>query len=165
MYCSKTVGKEIMNTSLSLSFELIYLMDWLLKNEKKMLNALIKHAIKKGLAHDIKKLDSTDVNDVSEKLYDTILDFLLYFEDSLAKNLDTVQLDTKTEDAILPTLKRIDLDNLGENTVKLSMQETKSQLNDSAEEEEGTVFKNHADKVLFEQILKNWKPTTKDTLN
>lgn len=134
-----------------------------------MLNALIKHAIKKGLARDIKNLDSTDVNEASEKLYDTILDFLLYLEDSLANNLDNVQLDTKTEDAILPTLKRIDLDNLGENTVKLSMQETKSQLSDFLEEDESekneVEFKKNAAKVLFEQILKNWKPTTKDILN
>ena len=155
-----------MNTSLSLSFELIYLMGWLLKNEKKMLNALIKHAIKKGLAQDIKSLNPTDFSQVSDKLYNVILDFLLYLEDSLAKNLDNIQLDTKTEDAILPSVKKIDLENLDLSTIKLSMQQAKSQLNNlEAIADNDQAFEEDAKKLLFEQILKNWMPTKNESLN
>lgn len=155
-----------MNTSLSLSFELIYLMGWLLKNEKKMLNALIKHAIKKGVAQDIKSLNPADFSEVSDKLYNVILDFLLYLEDSLAKNLDNVQLDTKTEEAILPAIKKIDQEALDINTIKLSMQQAKSQLNEQdLQAGEGETFEEDAKKLLYEQILKNWMPTKNEDLN
>ncbi len=33
-----------------LSFELLVLINWLMQNEKQMLNNLIKHALKNGLA-------------------------------------------------------------------------------------------------------------------
>ncbi len=156
-----------MNSSLSLSFELIYLMGWLLKNEKKMLNALVKHAIKKGLAQDLKEINPSDLGDMSDKLYNVILDFLVYLEDSLTKNLDNVELDSKTEDAILPAVKKLDYDNLDLKTIRLSMQQAKSQLsnNPDAPQENDVTFVEDAQKLLYEQILKNWAPNNNETLN
>lgn len=156
-----------MNSSLSLSFELIYLMGWLLKNEKKMLNALVKHAIKKGLAHDLKEMNPSDLGDMSDKLYKVILDFLVYLEDSLAKNLDSVDLDSKTEDAILPAVKKLDYDHLDLKTIRLSMQQAKSQLSNNPDgpQENDVTFVEDAQKLLYEQILKNWAPNNNETLN
>lgn len=151
-----------MNSSLSLSFELIYLIGWLLKNEKRMLNSMIKHAVKNGLAHDLQSINSDDQSKMAEELYNTILDFLVFLEDSLADNLDNLTLDMKTEKVIHPALKKFDQDNIDLHTLKVSLQQTKTELCKKNEKENNTTTE-EAKTVLFQHILKNWKPSKNET--
>lgn len=168
------------NNNISLSLELICLMSWLLKNEKQGLNTLIKQAVQHGFSEELEKVESLDHSMVSEKLYTTILDFLVLLEQILMKNLETINLDTTTKDAILPALEQMDLDSLDDRTIWLSMQQTKDKLHkhhthnhkhkhkhhDHAEEKPTKQASNeHAKKILFEQLIKNWKPTKNEPLH
>ncbi len=166
------------NNNISLSLELICLMSWLLKNEKQGLNTLIKHAVQHGFSEELEKVESLDYSKVSEQLYATILDFLVLLEQILMKNLETISLDTTTKDAILPALEQMDLDSLDDRTIWLSMQQTKDKLhkhhnhnhkhkNHDPAEEKPTKQASHeqAKKILFEQLIKNWKPTKNEPLH
>ena len=156
----------IMDTNLSLSFELIYLMGWLLKNEKSMLNDLVKHAVKNGLAQDLQRVDSYGCVQMSDELYGTILDFLSYLEKSLAKNLDANIAPLRSEEAIFPTLKKLDQENLDLKNIKLSIQKARDLLNKNIEDKDNTIQQTElAKNVLFEHILKGWKPSKGDLLN
>ncbi|MBX9831220.1 hypothetical protein K2X40_04655 [Candidatus Babeliales bacterium] len=174
-----------MNTSLSLSFELIYLIGWLLKNEKQMLNTLIKNAIKKGLGQDLNAINPQDHSKVNEQLYNTLIDFLNFMEDSLLNNMDELQVDTKTEKAMLAALRKVDLDALDVNAVRTSMQQTKEELStknvstlevasDSDQlttlepsEPDDIEFDNNekAATILLKNIIKNWKPSLNELIN
>lgn len=155
-----------MDTNLSLSFELIYLMGWLLKHEKGLLNDLIKHAVNHGLAQDLQKVDPRTYGQVNNDLYAVIVDFLSFLEKSLAKHLNENIAHVEGEDVIFSTIKKLDQENLDLKSIKLSIQKARDLLVKNSEEgkpvEQQTEL---AKNVLFEHILKNWKPSKTDLLN
>ena len=155
-----------MDTNLSLSFELIYLMGWLLKHEKSQLNELIKNALKNGLAQDLQKIDSYGCVQMNDELYGTILDFLSFLEKSLAKSMDSTSVPLQGEDAIFPTLKKLDQENLDLKNIKLSIQKARDLLSKNSEGKQDPAEQTElAKNVLFEHILKGWKPAKGDLLN
>ncbi len=155
-----------MNTSLSLSFELIYLIDWLLKNDKQKLTTLIQQAVSHGLAQDLKRINPNDYLKVSEELYSTILDFLVFLEDTLAENLKDLSASNTADNVMMPAIKKIDDENLNDATLRNSIQDAKDQLHKEREEgHEEAANVDHAKEVLYEKILENWLPTNKETMN
>lgn len=158
-----------MNNNISLSLELICLMSWLLKHERQGLNSLIKHAVQHGFSKELERVEDLENSNVSEQLYTTILDFLVMLEQILMKNLETVHLDANTKDAILPALEKIDLENLDDRTIWLSMQQTKEKLSKSkshtCEHTEQHSGEEQAQTILLEQLLKNWKLNKNESLH
>lgn len=152
-----------MDKHLSLSFELIYLMGWLLKHEKGMLNSLIKHALKNGLAHDLEKVQIDAQGDASQELQTIILDFLAFLERSLAKNLDASHDAQHHGDQKHPDAAEL----------KVRLQRAKQLLTKGLAVEKADaaalVEKKGSQKTvtteLFNDILKTWKPNKKDLLN
>ena len=146
-----------MDKHLSLSFELIYLMGWLLKHEKGMLNSLIKHALKNGLAQDLEKVPFDEHGEASQELQSIILEFLAFLERSLAKNLDASHDDMHHSDQKQPDAQEI----------KLRLQRAKQLL----AKEFST--RNHASdekikeprKDTLDQVLKTWKPSKHDLVH
>lgn len=155
-----------MNSTLSLSIELIYLMGWLLKNDKAKLNALVKQAVNDGLAYDLQKLGDIVHEDVSEHLHKTVLNFLTYMEEALTSNLDVMNIKHDAEEAILPTLSNVEEEGLNDNTLQLSVQRTKAELQKQIESGAiNSLNPEHAKQLLFKNILENWKPSNEETLN
>ncbi len=160
------VERNPMNSSLSLSIELIYLMGWLLKNEKSKLNALVKEAMKNGLAYDLQKLNTIDYEDTSDHLHKTVLNFLSYMEEALANNLDVVHVRHDQQEIIMPALTNLEEDSLNENTLQVSMQKARADL--QREVESGSAQRVNADyakQLLFKHILENWQPNNEEILN
>jgi len=170
-----------MSINISLSFELICLINWLLKNEKQLINALVKQALKNGFAQELEKIDGEHTLENPEELYATVIDFLLFLEKNLLKNLETASIDIHTQEEILPLVKKLDADNIDHKTLWLSMQQTKKQLckernkrEDLQDIQESDITKetiapdqapDQAAEILFEKLLKNWKPHLKEPLN
>lgn len=147
-----------MDKHLSLSFELIYLMGWLLKHEKGMLNSLIKHALKNGLAQDLENVQFETQGDGSQELQTIILDFLAFLERSLAKNLDASHDATHHGDSKEPDA----------NEIKLRLQRAKQLLNKELGVNASTGKKNadkHSRKDVLDSLLKGWKPSKDDLVN
>ncbi len=172
--------RKDMSAQISLSFELISLLNWLLRHEKTLLNAMLKQALEHGFAEELQKVDATSMAAAeSEELYSTVLDFLEYLEQSLIKSLESIHVDNKTKDAIMPTLQKLETDSLDHKTLWLSMQQTKARIlkakqlttqqpkaaKPEASSEAKSSHTEHANKILFEQLLKNWKPNNKDVMN
>ena len=100
----------------------------MLKNEKAMINALVKHALDNGFVEEMAKIDATNHAEVAESLYSNLITFLEYLEKTLFKNIESVSLDQKTKEAIFPTLQKLETDNLDFKTMWLSMQQTKARV-------------------------------------
>lgn len=152
--------EDFMSINISLSLELVCLVNWLLKKEKHLINALVKQALKNGFAQELETMEGAHALENSEQLYATVLDFLLFLEKNLLKNLETVSVDSQTKDAILPVVKKLDADNIDVKALWLSMQQTKAQLCKEGHKEEA-----EAADILFEKLLKNWKPHQKEPMN
>lgn len=152
-----------MNANVSLSFELILLLDWLLKHEKAQLNNLVKHALENGFMQEIEKVSPEGSPHLSEQFYHSILEFLLFFEQALLQNLVAINVDEATNNAIVPLIKKIDFENMDVKTLWLSMQQTKDKISKSKSDLDQQPEK--INNLLFEQLLKNWKPGKKIPMN
>ena len=164
-----------MTTQISLSLELISLINWMLKKEKTLLNSLVKHAIEHGFIEELAKAESTEQQYQPEEIHNTLVEFLDFLEHTLIKNLETIQVDEKTKDAILPALQKIETDSLDFKTAWMSMQHTKARVGRKrypkarTETLEATTtptpMVQNPMEILFEELLKNWKPNNKETVN
>ncbi len=168
-----------MTTQISLSLELVCLVGWLLKHEKTLLNNIVKQAIEHGFVDELATIESDESQQTTDHLYNTIVDFLEFLEQSLLKNLESVHLDQKVKDSILPMLQKLEAGSMDFKTVWLSMQQTKTRINKAQKAIRTTkpiqaiprdvVVADEREKdpmdVLFEQLIKNWKPSNKETVN
>lgn len=157
-----------MTAHISLSFELISLISWIIKNERTLLNNLVKQAVEHGFAEELSTIhDTADPKAVNDHLSHSVLDFLEFLEDCMTRNLETIHVDNKTKDAILPTLQRLEAGNLDVKTVLLSLQQTKAKLAKTTAKQQELVQEEKPDAttILFQQLLKNWKPHNKETVN
>lgn len=152
-----------MNANISLSFELILLLNWLVKNEKAQLNNLIKGALEKGFIQEIEALSSHDSPQLADQFYASILEFLVFFEQSLLNNLEAMDIDEATTNAVLPLIKKMDFENLDAKTLWLSMQQIKGKMSKARIQPAQGV--EQINNLLFERLLKNWKPNKKILLN
>lgn len=160
------VERNPMNSSLSLSIELIYLMGWLLKNDKSKLNALVKQAMNDGLAYDLQQLHDIEHEEMSEHLHDTVINFLSYMEEALTNNLDALNIKHDAEQVMLPALNKVEDDSLNDGTLHVSLQQAKAAL--QKEIESGVVKgvnPDYAKQLLFKRILENWQPNNEEILN
>lgn len=155
-----------MSASLSLSFELICLMGWLLKHEKTTLNALVQQAMKNGLGQALKEINPDEYAKLSEELHATILDFLFYLEETLAYNLDKTE--NSEEEKIVITqkiahpLKKLNYENIDHQTLKMSVRQAKAELSEKKSE---SLDPDQARQLLYEHIMKNWKPSKNEVMN
>lgn len=146
-----------MDVDISISIELLILLDWLINKDKGSLDNIVENALESGL---YQKLDmATDINnpELLELLYPTVIDFLLLLENSLAQKLVTKQNQTLNSREILPVLRKLNLKDINLDTLYLSTSQANKKLKNHKVSLENT------QRTLFEQILKNWKPN-KDNL-
>lgn len=153
-----------MDVNISLSYELVCLINWLLKNEKPALNALVKQAIKNGFLDDLEQVENPEQAVSQEFLYTTVFEFLLHLEKNLIKHLETIQTNTQ-EELLFPALQRMDATNLDARTMWLSMHQAKNVLNKTVLPATRDTSADEAATVLFERIIKNWKPNQNEPLN
>ncbi len=159
-----------MDRHLSLSFELIYLMGWLLKHEKGMLNSLIKQALKNGLAQEMEKVQfdtQGGTSDASQELQTIILDFLAFLERSLAKNLDTNH-DAEHHSGE-QKMEASDIKMRLQRAKQLLAKEFAAKKDEEPEKSDKASTKKNSNKdsreAVFDQILKTWKPNKSDLVN
>lgn len=151
-----------MNTNISLSFELILLARWLMKHEKQQMSALIKQALENGFMQELESKSHKTYTQIADKFYENILEFLIFLEDALIENLAEFNLDEITNNAMIPLIKKLDISSVDIKTLWDSMQQAKRKI---SKEDNVQEHPERVDEVLFEHILKNWKPNKKLPLN
>lgn len=140
-----------MNSGLSLSFELVYLLNWLLKHKKPALIKLVQQAVKDGFTHDLfQEYAHIDDLEHAEELYEGMIQFLVLLENHVLKNLDN---------AIEPVPQVVN----GE-ILDASLQQARIELARAKGVQEDQPVQ--ADEILlFKQLLEQWKPAKNEPLN
>ena len=154
-----------MSSNLSLSFELICLMGWLLKNDKDKLKKLIKDAVDLGFAAELDTINSSEYHHVNDEMHTTIEDFMEYLEDILIESVEGSDAHEGAREKLLGTVKRIDGEAFDSKTVWLSMQQAKSQLVKKAKMDPAKAHEHEANALWFDQLLKNWTPSGNESMN
>ncbi len=150
--------------NISLSFELICLMSWLMKNEKKSINALVKLAIEHGFTENLEVGNEDDPHQMAEHLYSTVTDFLLYLEESLLQQLNE-NSDLSQQD-LLPMIKKLDGE-LDRATLWQSMQQTRKELSNLNlnSTQPDTASRRDAELLFLKKMLKNWSLSEEEIIN
>jgi len=144
------------NQNLSVSLELIYLMGWLLRHKRGALKALVEGAIDEGLATQLEHIDPLDQTTMAEQLHETLLEFLLFLEDSLHDSLEPEEL-SNTEALFTPMVNTIDTESLDAQTLWASIRQAKQQMAQGEKPEAKT--------ALLKSLLKNWQPDSQEPVN
>lgn len=145
-----------MSSSLSLSYELISLMGWLLKHEKSALSALIADALRKGFSEEISHATQEEHEQMGEEMHSTVLRFMQFLEAALNERLEA-PIDQQTKQDLLEAVQRFDGHEIDLRSVWARVQ--RAQGEGKAVSPKDTVGE------VFSQILHGWEPGREDEIN
>ena len=154
-----------MSTNLSVSFELICLMGWLLKKDKQALKELIQKALAGGVADAISDLQSSKPAEISDVMEKTVSEFFEYVEAILAEGVPAKKLRTDLSVEALSAIKKIDQHFVDQYSLWNSVTRAEESvallgedLNPAARD---ALFRSE----LYKNVLSNWAVPTEDVLN
>lgn len=145
---------ETDNTQLTVSYELLLLLRWLIEHEEERVKKLVQKALQGGLHKQIQSfsLDKQD-SEVTQELHYSVTDFFNLVELLLAESVSAqVEYDAKQKN-LMPTVDQIDSTICDTDTVRSSLERAASVIAKNPDA--------NAKDVLFQELLKNWKPNTK----
>jgi len=154
-----------MSTNLSVSFELICLMGWLLKKDKPALQQLIQKALAGGVSESIVKLQAARPTELSDVMEKTVSEFFEYVEMVLAEGVPVVKSKSALSIESISEIKKIDQVSIDQRVLWLSVNQANesvaqkgSELNQAAKE---ALFKSE----FYKSLLANWAVQIEDILN
>lgn len=144
------------NDQFTISIELLRLMQWIVEHDQEGLKRLISRAISQGLNKKI-TTQREDVPQTSEGTHHDIIDFFLLMETLLIESMNENVVKTALQKNLIPAVNAIDSAALDNQTVRFSLERATNQMQLNPQE-------NPRD-LLLKEIIKNWKPNKKSTLN
>lgn len=138
-----------------LSYELLLLLEWLIEHDKEKFKTLIDKALRAGLKQKLVNKDvSAYAQEVKEQAHYTIIDFFGLLEHALADSLQKATITSASEKQLLSTLDHLDATVCDKEALRgtLAKAATKLQKNPC----------DNPQQLLFEELLKSWKPGKKN---
>lgn len=140
------------DNQLTVSYELLYLVQWLLENESDALKKLINQALEKGLKQDLQIATHSELKNTEDIQY-SIVDFLSLLETLLHESVSEQNMRRIMEKKLMPAIDNIDNKECDRATVDFSVEKATSKIENNPEK--------NPQEILFQELLKCWKPTKK----
>lgn len=144
------------SSQLTLSYELLYLLQWLIQNEPERLRYLIADALEDGLANDLKKINTSEQH-IGEEIQHSIVDFFGLLETLLHEVSNEQLMKQVMEKKLMPAIDHIDTTECDDATVQFSVEKASSKF-------EKNPGKNPQE-LLFKELLRCWKPNKETASN
>ena len=141
----------------TLSYELLFLMEWLLEHEQETLKIFMQQCFKNGLKEHLKNMNADSQQRTAEMMHYNIIDFLGLIETIMYEVQYEETLKHKIQKKLMPALDHIDVQECDSQTVMQSLEQTSSQLEYNP--------KINPEQLLFKELLRCWKPTKKAIKN
>jgi len=145
------------NGQFVLSYELLCLFRWLVEYHGDDLKPIIAKALAAGLQDELASIDRTEQLPEIEDVQFSIVDFFSLLEELLLDGIDESVDQQAQEQDLLPSIDKIDTTVCDNETVRFSLEKATSLMKDDPSI--------NAKKVLFEELLKRWKPHNASILN
>ncbi|MCK4499558.1 hypothetical protein KAU11_03625 [Candidatus Babeliales bacterium] len=137
-----------MSATLSLSLELVSLLEWLLKNKKETMQTFVKESVEQGLVTD-NSFEDANPETIALYVHKVVMGLLEFLEESLVEKLGDDDKDNGgINKQFAMTIEHLDQSSFDPDVVWLSVQQAKSALL-----REGS---NEAREALLKKLLKNW---------
>ncbi|HXW86229.1 MAG TPA: hypothetical protein VEK38_02700 [Candidatus Bathyarchaeia archaeon] len=137
------------NAQLAISYELLCLLSWLTDHDSEKLKKLITKALASGLQKKIQQIDHHN----QEELYHSIIDFFNLLESLLDNAIKEQIVQQAKEKKLLPAIDQIDTTICTDAIVQSSLEKATVTMEDNPEK--------NPKEVLFNELLKRWKPHNK----
>ena len=144
------------NAQLTLSYELLFLLQWIIENEPNKLKELISTALQNGLKEELKTVDTSIDQRSAQDMQYSLVDFLGFMEVMLQEARNEQTMKRIMEKKLMPALEHIDTTECDNETVQCSVEEATSKLELEPDK--------NAQELLFQELLRCWKPN-KETLS
>jgi len=140
---------------LALSYELLYLLQWIVAHEHEALQQLIEQAMRNKRLSDHHQADFHEQSD--EDLQESILDLFCLLDALLLESEHQTSMNKAVEQDLMPSINQIDSSACDDATVLMSLDQTTAQLDAHPEQD--------AKKVLYEELLRRWEPDEQTLTN
>jgi hypothetical protein len=137
------------DTPLSISFELLCLLAWLVEHEPQALKTLVTKSLTTGLRQEM-TMDVAPNEDNMNNLQYNVIDFFSLLETYVKEGLQEAITDQARQKKLLPTVEHIDTTMCGDDIVQVTLTQATNTL-------ERQPDKDPKD-VLCKELLKRWKP-------
>jgi hypothetical protein len=142
-------------TQLTVSYELLLLLNWIITHEKGRFKKIIHKSLKTGLLVELEKTNRMhDANSaLAHRLQGNVIDFFnlleLLLHDAVSETLEQ----TASQKKLMETIDHIDATVCDTETVRSSIQEISATLHENPNA--------NAKEMLLKEVLKKWKPNNK----
>lgn len=143
------------SSQLTLSYELLHLIRWLIENEPEQLKIIIDNALDSGLKEDFKQLYVSDQEKITDAMHYNIVDFLTLLEELLHESINEHTIKTVMKKKLMPAIDQIDTTECDTFMVQESVEKASNQFELDP--------KTNAQDLLFRELLKSWNPAKKTT--
>lgn len=141
-----------------LSFELLYLLQWLIEHETDSLKTLIEQATKNGFKkRTIQSNDFVELQFNDPNIQSSIVEFLGLMDSLLLEIESEHSVENVINRASLPALKQIDSTFCDDDLVQASVEKTTTRLKHHPNE--------NPKETLCRELLRRWKPAKKTKVN
>lgn len=147
------------NGQFVLSYELLYLLQWLVDHEAEALKKIIARAVRQGFRDSIEKTqDTIELQTSDTQIQNSIADFLSLLDILLIETTNEHGVKKCLERNLIPALNHLDTTICTNDIVESSLVKASSKVDDDSSKES-------LQDALLKEILKQWKPDKKSVLN
>lgn len=145
------------NGQFVLSYELLYLLQWLVEHESETIKKLIHKAIKQGYRQQADRTNDFVELQVSDAIQQSIVEFLGMMDAMLIDASQEQDVNKVLHHSLIPAIKHIDSSICDSNMVESSVEKATAHVKLHPEQ--------NAQELLFKELLRRWKPHKKNGLN
>jgi len=144
---------ESSSEKLTLSYELLQLMEWLVDHEADALKKIIIRAFRNGFYDSIIKTQKTNSPEIMQN---NIVDFLSLLEMLLYETANEQAASNVIQKNKIPMVDHVDTLTIDPSSLRSTAAVVASKIERNP--------KTDAKEILFKELLKRWKPSTKKSL-
>ncbi len=141
-----------------LTYELLFLLQWLMDYESESLKKIIVRSLKNGFTaqnfknHEVLEMQINDPN-----IQQCVTEFLGLLDALLIEATTELTVQKTVERNLIPALNQIDSSICDDEMVENSLKKTNARINHHPEE--------NPQEVLLKELLRRWKPDKKNIIN
>lgn len=143
------------NNQFVISYELLHLLQWIVEHGSEKLKKMVGKALAGGLRERIQKSEAE--GHPAQEMQESIVEFFALLEGLLGETMNEQALLKAHQKNLIPALDQIDTSICDNRTVQSSLEKATTQMRHNPEA--------NAHDLLYQEILKRWKPNKKSTLN
>lgn len=141
---------------LTLSYELLYLVQWIIENEQETLKVFIQEAVRRQQAAEHAQKEQVYYAH-DDELQQNIVDFFAVLDAVLYEAIEEESVYKAVQKNLMPSLNQIDSNACDTDTIQSSVYEATAHLDAHPEQ--------NAKDVLYKELLKQWEPDEQTLAN